>query len=136
MDDFNGTVCGSGVKYPLIGAMREELFGIPRETVSRDIQAADIDWEAVAQSSLATRPKSTTLPPPERVDVQVWIFEMKILLKHFRYIYYKRRPSVSLSLSYYPGIFLNATVFLPISVIKITAHLASMLPRFHSLFYM
>jgi chitinase len=74
MDDFNGTVCGSGVKYPLIGAMREELFGIPRETVSRDIQAADIDWEAVAQSSLATRPKSTTLPPPERVDVQVVIY--------------------------------------------------------------
>merc|ERR1712008_510566 len=31
MDDFNGTVCGSGVKYPLIGAMREELFGIPRD---------------------------------------------------------------------------------------------------------
>ena len=27
MDDFNGTVCGSGVKYPLIGAMREELLG-------------------------------------------------------------------------------------------------------------
>ena len=30
MDDFNGTVCGSGVKYPLIGAMREELLGIDR----------------------------------------------------------------------------------------------------------
>ena len=69
MDDFNGTVCGSGVKYPLIGAMREELLGIPRETVSRDIQAADIDWEAVAASSLKSRPKTTTLPPPERVDV-------------------------------------------------------------------
>jgi len=52
MDDFNGTVCGSGVKYPLIGAMREELFGTPRETVARDIEPADIDWEAVASKPL------------------------------------------------------------------------------------
>ena len=48
MDDFNGTVCGSGVKYPLIGAMREELFGIPRDTVAPGIEAVDIDWESVA----------------------------------------------------------------------------------------
>ena len=68
MDDFNGTVCGSGVKYPLIGAMREELFGIPRETVSRDIEAADIDWESVARNTLQSRPP--TLPTAERIDVK------------------------------------------------------------------
>ena len=43
MDDFNGTSCGSGVKYPLIGAMREELLGI-----SRGNNAKDVDWSAVA----------------------------------------------------------------------------------------
>jgi len=68
MDDFNGTVCGSGVKYPLIGAMREELFGIPRETVSRDIEAADIDWESVARNTLQSRPAA--LPTAERIDVK------------------------------------------------------------------
>jgi len=68
MDDFNGTVCGSGVKYPLIGAMREELFGIPRETVSRDIEAADIDWESVARNTLQSRPPA--LPTAERIDVK------------------------------------------------------------------
>eukprot|EP00090_Calanus_glacialis_P000625 TRINITY_DN1040_c0_g1_i1.p1 TRINITY_DN1040_c0_g1~~TRINITY_DN1040_c0_g1_i1.p1 ORF type:complete len:1056 (-),score=204.14 TRINITY_DN1040_c0_g1_i1:2491-5658(-) len=68
MDDFNGTVCGSGVKNPLIGAMREELFGIPRETVSRDIEPVDIDWETVAKNTLISRPPE--LPPPERIDVQ------------------------------------------------------------------
>ena len=68
MDDFNGTVCGSGVKYPLIGAMREELFGIPRETVSRDIEPADIDWQSVAPNRLTSRPPS--LPSEERIDVK------------------------------------------------------------------
>ena len=68
MDDFNGTVCGSGVKYPLIGAMREELFGIPRETVSRDIEAADIDWESVARNTLQSRPPA--LPTADRIDVK------------------------------------------------------------------
>ncbi|XP_012260741.1 probable chitinase 10 [Athalia rosae] len=43
MDDFNGTVCGGNVKYPLIGAMREELRGIPRAN-----NAKDIDWSVVA----------------------------------------------------------------------------------------
>lgn len=43
MDDFTGTVCGNDVKYPLIGAMREELRG-----VSRGKDAKDIDWSKVA----------------------------------------------------------------------------------------
>lgn len=43
MDDFTGTVCGGEVKYPLIGAMREELLGI-----SRGKDAKDVDWSKVA----------------------------------------------------------------------------------------
>ncbi|XP_065157272.1 probable chitinase 10 isoform X2 [Atheta coriaria] len=43
MDDFSGTVCGGNVKYPLIGAMREELRGI-----SRGKGAKDVDWLEVA----------------------------------------------------------------------------------------
>jgi len=69
MDDFNGTVCGSGVKYPLIGAMREELFGIPRETISRDIEPADIDWEYVAKNTLVSRPPEK-LPTHEILDIK------------------------------------------------------------------
>jgi len=68
MDDFNGTVCGSGVKYPLIGAMREELFGIPRDTVARDIEPADIDWESVSPNLLSQLPDE--LPAPERIDIK------------------------------------------------------------------
>ncbi|XP_023333989.1 probable chitinase 10 [Eurytemora carolleeae] len=67
MDDFNGTICGSGVKYPLIGAMREELFGIPRDTVSRDIEPSDIDWEKLNPNLISARPKP---PPAERIDVE------------------------------------------------------------------
>ena len=37
LDDFTGTTCGNDVKYPLIGAMREELLGIPRP-------GNDVDW--------------------------------------------------------------------------------------------
>jgi len=69
MDDFNGTVCGSGVKYPLIGAMREELFGIPRDTISADIEPEDIDWEVVAPNLLSSRPQNS-LPSSERIDVE------------------------------------------------------------------
>lgn len=43
MDDFKGEVCGGNVKYPLIGAMREELLGI-----SRGKEAKDVNWTAVA----------------------------------------------------------------------------------------
>lgn len=68
MDDFKGTICGSGVKYPLIGAMREELLGIPRDTVAPGIEAADIDWESVALS----RPQieATTLPAAQRINIK------------------------------------------------------------------
>lgn len=45
MDDFTGKICGGDVKYPLIGAMREELLGIPRGN-----NAKDIDWSKVANS--------------------------------------------------------------------------------------
>lgn len=65
MDDFTGTVCGNGVKYPLIGIMREELLGIPRE-------GKDIDWSAITKTSVATR---TTLPPPISIDPNVVIKE-------------------------------------------------------------
>ncbi|CAG5093680.1 Similar to Cht10: Probable chitinase 10 (Drosophila melanogaster) [Cotesia congregata] len=43
MDDFNGTACPGNVRYPLIGAMREELLG-----VSRGVKAKDVDWSTVA----------------------------------------------------------------------------------------
>ncbi|XP_059216028.1 probable chitinase 10 [Stomoxys calcitrans] len=43
MDDFKGEVCGGQVKYPLIGAMREELLGI-----SRGKDAKDVNWSEVA----------------------------------------------------------------------------------------
>lgn len=43
MDDFSGTVCGGNVKYPLIGAMREELRG-----VTRGKDAKDVNWAEVA----------------------------------------------------------------------------------------
>lgn len=68
MDDFNGTVCGSGVKYPLIGAMREELLDIPRETVAPGIEAADIDWESVAGAPPLVQ--ATTLSPANRISIQ------------------------------------------------------------------
>lgn len=45
MDDFKGDVCGGNVKYPLIGAMREELLGI-----SRGKEAKDVNWTAVAST--------------------------------------------------------------------------------------
>lgn len=45
MDDFSGNVCGNNVKYPLIGAMREELRG-----VSRGKDAKDVDWSKVAST--------------------------------------------------------------------------------------
>merc|ERR1711970_797569 len=37
MDDHTGTVCGGGVKYPLIGIMAEELLG-------RSRGGEDVDW--------------------------------------------------------------------------------------------
>jgi chitinase len=60
MDDFTGTVCGNNVKYPLIGAMREELRG-----VSRGKDAKDVNWEEVA----ATFEDQPTKPPPIKISV-------------------------------------------------------------------
>ncbi|XP_067006667.2 probable chitinase 10 [Anabrus simplex] len=61
MDDFTGSVCGGNVKYPLIGAMREELLG-----VSRGPDAKDIDWSKVANTiDLET----VTKPAPIKIDV-------------------------------------------------------------------
>lgn len=60
MDDFTGTVCGNNVKYPLIGAMREELRG-----VSRGKDAKDVDWEKVA-ASFDDIPEK---PEPVKIDV-------------------------------------------------------------------
>ncbi|KDR16263.1 probable chitinase 10 isoform X3 [Zootermopsis nevadensis] len=61
MDDFTGSICGGRVKYPLIGAMREELRGIPRAD-----NAKDVDWSRVANSiSIET----TTKPPPIKISV-------------------------------------------------------------------
>eukprot|EP00093_Oithona_nana_P014013 14013.XXX_692283_694942_1 [CDS] Oithona nana genome sequencing. len=68
MDDFNGTVCGSGVKYPLVGAMREELFGTPRDVVAPGIEPADIDWASVTSVLGPIQP--TTLPPASKIDIQ------------------------------------------------------------------
>lgn len=68
MDDFNGTVCGSGVKYPLVGAMREELLGTPRDVVAPGIEPADIDWASVA--SVLSHIAPTTLPPAQNIDIQ------------------------------------------------------------------
>lgn len=67
MDDFNGTICGSGVKYPLIGAMREELLGTPRDTVAPGIEPADIDWESVASGAFL---QATTLSPAKQISIQ------------------------------------------------------------------
>lgn len=50
MDDFTGTVCGGGIKYPLIGAIREELRG-----VSRGPNAKDVDWSKVRRRLGSTR---------------------------------------------------------------------------------
>ena len=76
MDDFNGTICGSGVKYPLIGAIREELLGTPRNTVAPGIDPADIDWESVAQSPPLVR--ATTLPPAKRINIKDLLRQTKV----------------------------------------------------------
>jgi chitinase len=67
MDDFNGTICGSGVKYPLIGAIREELRGVQRNTIAPGIEASDIDWESVAQPPPALAPEPDV--DPERISI-------------------------------------------------------------------
>ncbi|KAK3917613.1 putative chitinase 10, partial [Frankliniella fusca] len=59
MDDFTGTVCGGGVKYPLIGAMREELRG-----VSRGPNAKDVDWSKVANTIVEEKPLPSAVSIP------------------------------------------------------------------------
>ncbi|KAK6643069.1 hypothetical protein RUM43_004572 [Polyplax serrata] len=61
MDDFTGTVCGGKVKYPLIGAMREELLGIPREN-----NAKDVDWSKVAKTVT-----EVAIEKPEAIKIDV-----------------------------------------------------------------
>lgn len=61
MDDFNGTSCVGNVRYPLIGAMREELRGI-----SRGNGAKDVDWTAVASTVAETIIKK---PEPYKIAV-------------------------------------------------------------------
>lgn len=69
MDDFTGSVCGGNVKYPLIGAMREELRG-----VSRGKDAKDIDWEKVAgleedsEEEVVEKPAPIKIPASEVIN--------------------------------------------------------------------
>jgi len=73
MDDFNGTVCGGSVRYPLIGAMREELKGI-----SRGSNAKDVDWTAVASTITETIVKK---PEPYKIAVSEVLSKSKKLQK-------------------------------------------------------
>lgn len=73
MDDFNGTVCGGNVRYPLIGAMREELLGI-----SRGANAKDVDWSAVAATVTETILKK---PEPYKISVTDIVSKAKKLQK-------------------------------------------------------
>ncbi|KAK8738799.1 hypothetical protein OTU49_003679 [Cherax quadricarinatus] len=63
MDDFTGTMCGEGVKYPLMSIMREEMMGVPRV-------GQDVDWSKVTKTSVATH---TTLPPPISIDPMILV---------------------------------------------------------------
>ncbi|KAK4874891.1 hypothetical protein RN001_014251 [Aquatica leii] len=64
MDDFSGKVCGGDVKYPLIGAMREELRG-----VSRGKNAKDVDWQEIA--GLIEDDEEEVIEKPAAVKVPV-----------------------------------------------------------------
>lgn len=61
MDDFNGTSCVGNVRYPLIGAIREELRGISRGT-----DAKDVDWSSVATTITETIVKK---PEPYKISI-------------------------------------------------------------------
>lgn len=61
MDDFTGTICGNNVKYPLIGAIREELRGIKRGP-----NAQDVDWSKVAASA-----KTVEVAKPQAIKIPV-----------------------------------------------------------------
>nr|ARE59262.1 chitinase 7 [Sogatella furcifera] len=69
MDGFTGTICGGDVKYPLIGAISEELRGIKRKN-----NAKDIDWSKVANTiSLET----TTKLAPIKISVSELVSKIK-----------------------------------------------------------
>nr|QDA39871.1 chitinase 3 [Phenacoccus solenopsis] len=66
MDDFTGTVCGGDVKYPLIGAIREELKGVKRAN-----NAKDVDWSKVAKTAIlevVTQPSAMKIDPSEVIS--------------------------------------------------------------------
>ncbi|XP_036220239.1 probable chitinase 10 isoform X2 [Bactrocera oleae] len=65
MDDFKGEVCGGNVKYPLIGAMREELLGI-----SRGKEAKDVNWTAVAATFEDLEEEEEEKPAPIKIAVE------------------------------------------------------------------
>ncbi|RZB40987.1 chitinase, partial [Asbolus verrucosus] len=65
MDDFTGTVCGGEVKFPLIGAMREELRGI-----SRGKNAKDVDWQKIAGAVEEDDEDVVEKPAPIKISVQ------------------------------------------------------------------
>lgn len=78
MDDFKGEVCGGNVKYPLIGAMREELLGI-----SRGKEAKDVNWTAIA----------STFEDLEEVNIYVVINRQNIIQQIN--IFRRRNPNLS-----------------------------------------
>ncbi|XP_044253062.1 probable chitinase 10 [Tribolium madens] len=65
MDDFSGTICGGQVKFPLIGAMREELRGI-----SRGKNAKDVDWQKIAGAVEEDDEDAIEKPAPVKISVQ------------------------------------------------------------------
>lgn len=73
MDDFNGTACPGNVRYPLIGAMREELNG-----VSRGVKAKDVDWSAVAATITEVVIKK---PEPYKIAVSEVVSKAKKVSK-------------------------------------------------------
>lgn len=73
MDDFNGTSCPGNVRYPLIGAMREELRG-----VSRGSGAKDVDWSTVAGTITETIVEK---PEPYKVSVSEVLSKAKKITK-------------------------------------------------------
>lgn len=73
MDDFNGTSCVNNVRYPLIGAIREELRGI-----SRGVNTKDVDWSSVATTISETVVKK---PEPYKIPVAEVITKAKKVVK-------------------------------------------------------
>ncbi|XP_022905137.2 probable chitinase 10 [Onthophagus taurus] len=78
-DDFTGTVCGGNVKYPLVGAIREELRGI-----SRGKEAKDVDWNKIAgtiEEDDEEEEQEIEKPPPIKISVSELLRSRKISKK-------------------------------------------------------